>query len=135
VEQRRSNHLVGDDRGVLCGLAPFGPSRRDALVGLRLEANLIAIAVALVESFRPQDAVVRYAGDEFVIVASGLTDESVQQRVETLRTRLESTARDAIAIAFSYGVAELPPGGHPETALRAADEAMYRVKGLAAVDS
>jgi diguanylate cyclase (GGDEF)-like protein len=92
-------------------------------------------ADALVACFRPQDAVVRYAGDEFVVVASGLSDESVRQRVDTLRTRLRSGTRDRIAIAFSYGLADLPPGGHPETALRAADEAMYRVKGLATIQS
>jgi PleD family two-component response regulator len=33
-----------------------------------------------------------------------------------------------MAIAFSYGVSELAAGGHPDAALRAADEAMYRAK-------
>lgn len=85
-------------------------------------------AAALQESFRPQDAVVRYAGDEFLAVLSGLTAAGVRERVDALRARLRGTRRGEITIAFSYGTAELTPGGHPEEALRAADEAMYRAK-------
>jgi diguanylate cyclase (GGDEF)-like protein len=84
-------------------------------------------AGALLESFRPQDAIVRYAGDEFLVVASGLTAAFVEERIETLRARL-LPARGDVAIAFSYGISELAPGGHPDAALRAADEAMYHAK-------
>jgi diguanylate cyclase (GGDEF)-like protein len=85
-------------------------------------------AAALLESFRPQDAVVRYAGDEFLVVASGLTRPFVEERIDTLRARLRTGARGEIAIAFSYGTSELAAGGQPEAALRAADDAMYRAK-------
>jgi diguanylate cyclase (GGDEF)-like protein len=85
-------------------------------------------AGALLESFRPQDAVVRYAGDEFLVVASGLTRPFVEERIDTLRARLRTGSRGEIAIAFSYGTSELAAGGQPEAALRAADEAMYRAK-------
>jgi GGDEF domain-containing protein len=80
------------------------------------------------ESFRPQDAVIRYAGDEFLVVASGLTPASVQQRIDTLRARLRAVPRGEILIAFSHGTSELAAGGQPDEALRAADEAMYRAK-------
>lgn len=85
-------------------------------------------AAALLESFRPQDAVVRYAGDEFLVVASGLTDSSVQERIDRLRARLRAAPRAEIAIAFSHGTAQLAAGGQPDAAVRAADEAMYRAK-------
>ena len=61
-------------------------------------------------------------------VASGLTRMSVQERIDRLRSVLLAVPRAEMAIAFSYGVSELAAGGHPDAALRAADEAMYRAK-------
>jgi diguanylate cyclase (GGDEF)-like protein len=97
--------------------------------------GLRRFAVALTESFRPQDAIVRYAGDEFLVVASGLDQAAVDVRVRALQARVRSSAQGEIPLAFSYGVAQLLPGGQPEAALRAADEAMYRAKPAARADS
>jgi len=72
--------------------------------------------------------VIRYAGDEFLVVAAGLDASSVHERVETLRQRLRPASRGDIAIVFSYGTSQLASGGQPEAALRAADEAMYQAK-------
>jgi diguanylate cyclase (GGDEF)-like protein len=76
---------------------------------------------ALQASFRPDDAIVRYGGDEFVVIASGLDAQAVDERLETLRKRIPS-------IAFSVGASELKPGGKPEETLGVADEAMYAAK-------
>lgn len=84
-------------------------------------------AAALSDSFRPGDAVVRYAGDEFLVVASGLERTSIDHRIARLRERL-SRPGSAPPIGFSVGLAELPAGGQPDAALEAADEAMYRAK-------
>ena len=85
-------------------------------------------AAALLDSFRPQDAVVRYAGDEFLVVAAGLTRASVQERIDRLRARLRATRRGEIAVAFSFGTSQLEPGGDADEALREADAAMYRTR-------
>jgi len=84
-------------------------------------------ADALRECFRPSDVVVRYAGDEFVVVAPGLHEAGVAERLARLDGLLKP--KDGTPeIRFSVGSAPLDPGGQPEAALKAADEAMYAVR-------
>lgn len=89
---------------------------------------LVRFARALEECFRPDDTVVRYAGDEFLVVASGLDRAAVEQRVDKLRHLVGSDQGGTPAIRFSAGVGELPPGGQPDAALKDADRAMYAAK-------
>jgi diguanylate cyclase (GGDEF)-like protein len=84
-------------------------------------------AKALQTSFRPEDHVIRYAGDEFVVVARGADLEQLLARVELMRERLKFD-RAGLPIRFSVGHSILPVNGEPEDALRAADAAMYRDK-------
>ena len=85
-------------------------------------------AGALGESFRPEDALLRYAGDEFLVVASGLDRAGAEDRLARLRSRLLEPPGGAPEIRFSVGAAVLPPGGRPEEALEAADRDMYAAK-------
>jgi diguanylate cyclase (GGDEF)-like protein len=86
-------------------------------------------AEALRESFRPSDSVVRYAGDEFVVVAPGLTEASVAERLVRLRDLLKAGADGTPEIRFSVGSAPLAAaGGHPDAALKAADQSMYAAR-------
>jgi diguanylate cyclase (GGDEF)-like protein len=89
-------------------------------------------AIALGASFRPCDALVRYAGDEFLVVAPGLDAKGASDRVAALRDRLEGARDGDETIRFSAGIAELRPGGDPDQALRDADEAMYEAKAWSA---
>ena len=89
---------------------------------------LKTFAIALRESFRPDDHVIRYGGDEFLVVARGLDSAGARSRVDELRLRLERTTPAMLVIGFSVGMAELPPGGQPEAALEAADAQMYKAK-------
>ena len=89
---------------------------------LKLFAN------ALRESFRPDDHVVRYGGDEFLVVAPGLDTSAAQERVDELTRIMGPGSADGISCGFSVGISELAPGGSPEMALQVADENMYKAK-------
>ena len=92
------------------------------------DACLVRFANALSGSFRPTDAIVRYAGDEFLVVCRGSTEIAIEERITELRNRLRNTPTRDLPIRFSYGVHRLEPGGNPDEAVRLADEAMYRAK-------
>jgi diguanylate cyclase (GGDEF)-like protein len=88
---------------------------------------LARFATALAQCFRPSDAVIRYGGDEFLVVA-GISETAVYERTDAVRSRVGAGSDGALRIRFSVGMSRLPAGGNPEQALREADEAMYRVK-------
>ena len=92
------------------------------------DACLARFAHALTQCFRPSDAIVRYGGDEFVVVATGLTETAAYERADSVRARVGSPGGGLLPIKFAVGIGRLEPGGNPEEALREADEAMYRAK-------
>ncbi|HEX7281494.1 MAG TPA: GGDEF domain-containing protein [Vicinamibacterales bacterium] len=89
---------------------------------------LARFAAALTQCFRPSDAIVRYGGDEFVVVAAGLTETAAYERADSVRSRVGSPGGGLLPIRFAVGIGRLEAGGNPEDALRQADEAMYRAK-------
>lgn len=79
-------------------------------------------------SFRPDDHVIRYAGDEFLVVAPGVEPDALTERILNLRERLKFEQTGGPQIRFAVGQSYAAPKSEPEAALRAADEAMYRDK-------
>jgi len=86
-------------------------------------------ARVLEQSFRPGDHVIRYAGDEFIVVGQGIEQIDVPSRIGLVRETLHCERTEAPFINFAVGEAYLPIGGDPDAAIRAADAAMYRRKG------
>jgi diguanylate cyclase (GGDEF)-like protein len=93
------------------------------------------IGKLLLKALRSTDVPVRYGGDEFVIL---MPETSKDQAVAAARRIGAEIARQPfladkrygpIALTASLGVSAFPDDARdPETLIRRADEAMYRVK-------
>jgi diguanylate cyclase (GGDEF)-like protein len=87
---------------------------------------LSRVARALI---REDDHVVRWGGDEFVVIACGLAAEELRRRLETLPDRLcaDHTVEGAPALwlGVSYGVAAFSSLDQVEVAIRHADAEMF----------
>ena len=92
-------------------------------------------AAALRDGFRPSDAVLRYGGDEFLVIVTALDRSAIDERVVQLRRRIGQSLGLAPQFTFSVGIAELAPGGDPHQALAAADRGMYRTKSRPRIPS
>jgi diguanylate cyclase (GGDEF)-like protein/PAS domain S-box-containing protein len=91
------------------------------------------VARRLVGCVRRQDTVTRHGGDEFIIVLAGcgdLTDAAgVAEKVLSALRRPYHFAGQDLAVAASIGISVYPEDGRdPQTLLRHADVAMYRIK-------
>jgi diguanylate cyclase (GGDEF)-like protein len=96
---------------------------------------LRTLAAELVEQARAEDVVVRYGGEEFLILARELASEQALQFAERLRGHVQSKPvllpdGQQVAITVSIGVAALRPGldREPAAIIGRADAAMYRAK-------
>lgn len=97
---------------------------------------LQATAQALQSHFREKDLLIRLGGDEFAVFAPGVwTKEAIQNKLtETLRSvdsihLTHRAQRVDIDMTASIGCAYAPNGADEiDTLIRAADEAMYKVK-------
>jgi diguanylate cyclase (GGDEF)-like protein/putative nucleotidyltransferase with HDIG domain len=93
------------------------------------------IAHALRSAIRPYDNVVRYAGDEFVVVLSGCGPDAAEiKRLEMQQVlhdlRFEATPGHFLQLGGSVGMASFPTDGETyEALLAAADRRMYEDKG------
>ena len=93
------------------------------------DACLRRFADALRDRFPDADGLVRYAGDEFVLVDTDLSPAEFDARVQGLRLDLGEPLGREPALHFSVGAHRFA-GGHADIdeALREADQAMYRNK-------
>ncbi len=93
---------------------------------------LKAVARRMSSALRDTDIVGRFGGDEFVVVVSGPTDDSIRSAADRLRgifdTPFEIGLGRPYASTGSIGIALSDHQSTPETLIRDADVAMYRAK-------
>ena len=92
------------------------------------DSCLIRVAAVLSRSFRTEDAIFRWGGDEFLVIAPGLDFESAQRRIDAFRAEMSRHGDGLPPVAVSAGIAMLARGGEPDVALREADRRMYADK-------
>jgi diguanylate cyclase (GGDEF)-like protein len=89
------------------------------------DACLRRLARVLSQCFRAEDALFRWGGDEFLVLAPGLDIEGAGRRVGLLSSQLGQAEGEIPACQMAVGVALLGPGGDTTAALHEADARMY----------
>jgi diguanylate cyclase (GGDEF)-like protein len=103
------------------------------LLGSRVLKEVAEVAAGCLAE---RDRLVRYGGDEYIIILPGQTKQEAQEKVHRLREAL--TAADflvpeglRVKVRGSFGIANYPQdAGDKARLLQLADEAMYRSKKL-----
>ena len=93
---------------------------------------LKAIAQRVKKSMRPYDLFGRYGGEEFIILMPDIDETNAIKaaerfRLDVCKMPVEFDGRK-ISISASFGVAYAAPKNDMDTAIRHADEALYRAK-------
>ena len=101
---------------------------------------LRVIGSRLAGGLRPGDAAGRFGGDEFVVLAHGLSDEAAAgaflRRMMSLFTEpIRCGGEVSHSVGVSVGVAHSSPGDDPDELIRRADRAMYDAKRSTEVSS
>lgn len=84
-------------------------------------------AQTIKKMLRERDVIVRFGGDEFVLLLDNASKLNVQQRIDDIRCSIEAYfSAKQLYLSFSYGIVDIVDC--IDSALNKADEAMYRQK-------
>jgi diguanylate cyclase (GGDEF)-like protein/PAS domain S-box-containing protein len=92
---------------------------------------LIACAERLFAVIREQDVLVRYGGDEFIILIHDPDKqalEKVAERICSTLSKVYDSSKGSLKVSASIGVSEAMQASHALNALTFADKAMYKAK-------
>ena len=78
--------------------------------------------------FRKSDSIIRFAGDEFLLVLNECPPEKADNILKELKKELENNPYQGIQVMFSYGISSIKDGSTIEDSIKEADKNMYRQK-------
>jgi len=136
-ERMASSLSAFEERGKAFALILFDVDRfkeiNDTFGHVAGDKVLEKVGQCLRETFRKNDFLARYGGDEFVVLIEELSRELAREKIMAFmknlqRLRFTSHARGDITVSVSPGIAMVKPGDTAESLLERADQAMYEVK-------
>jgi diguanylate cyclase (GGDEF)-like protein len=90
---------------------------------------LVNLTRLIRDKIRNTDALVRWGGEEFVILCSDTPIQNAQFLAEKLRVAIEgATLIKQQQVTCSFGIAEMIPGEDPKKLFERADKALYSAK-------
>ncbi len=90
---------------------------------------LILIANLMTSSFRSQDRVFRFGGEEFVVLLRSTTLDNAQRIIDRFRTNVEAHVFPQVGtVTVSVGFVAISPYESPVNILGRADQALYYAK-------
>jgi len=87
------------------------------------------VAQGLARHIRASDTLVRFGGDEFVVVLPETPRDQAEAVARKLQQIVAGVEPPDMPQSISVGLAELQPGMTPDDLLESADRALYQVKG------
>jgi len=108
-------------------------SINDTLGHLAGDKVLKKVAECLEETFRKDDVIARYGGDEFVVFIWGVAEEMAKERLTDFKKNLKkrrfvSHKAGEINLTVSAGISVFTEGDTAEHVIERADKAMYAAK-------
>jgi diguanylate cyclase (GGDEF)-like protein len=91
---------------------------------------LMRVATTLMQGFRSEDYVIRYAGDEFVVIMTNFSimgKHVIAAKVDGINTLLQNPTEDTPKLSISVGIA-FSDKGFDESLFVKADKALYSTK-------
>ena len=88
---------------------------------------LVHLADILRRNVRENDYVIRWGGEEFLVIMPGLAYDKVNLVAEQLRAGIEKSNNEVCTTTISIGVARYDGNDYHAT-IRKADEALYEAK-------
>lgn len=86
------------------------------------------VADSLTNNLREKDIVVRYGGDEFLLILSNTHENRAEEIMARIACRLLDSKEFEFIVSISYGIAQWNESINIEEIIKFADEKMYQMK-------